>query len=100
MTENQQLPPPKPSGLSAFWAELKRRKVMRVAITYAVVAWLITQIASTNFGDFGIPVWALSLVVMCVILGIGIYMDYDDNRFNDRIGMIYKRTFQFYFSHA
>ena len=39
--------PPKSSGLSAFWVELKRRKVMRVAITYAVVAWLLIQMAVT-----------------------------------------------------
>lgn len=57
-------PKPSPStgtgqaGLSAFWAELKRRKVMRVGITYAIVAWLIIQVASTTFGSFGIPEWA------------------------------------------
>ena len=36
-------------GIS-IWQELKRRKVMRVAITYAIVAWLIIQVASTTFG--------------------------------------------------
>jgi TolB-like protein len=57
------------SGLAAFWAELKRRKVMRVAITYAVVAWLIIQVAATTFGSFGIPEWAFRFVVLMVILG-------------------------------
>ena len=37
MTEDPQSETPKPSGLAGFWQELKRRKVMRVAITYAVV---------------------------------------------------------------
>ena len=41
---------------------------MRVAITYAVVAWLIIQVASTTFGDFGIPVWAFRFVV--IMLGL------------------------------
>jgi len=55
------------SGLSAFWAELKRRKVMRVAITYAVVAWLIIQIAVSTFEGFGIPVWAFRFVVIMLL---------------------------------
>ena len=55
-------------GLAAFWAELKRRKVMRVAITYAVVAWLIIQIAVSTFEGFGIPVWAFRFVV--IMLGL------------------------------
>ncbi|MDA1066827.1 MAG: hypothetical protein O3C43_10015 [Verrucomicrobia bacterium] len=63
------LAPSTSSGLSAFWAELKRRKVTRVAITYAVVAWLIIQIASSTFGWFDIPKWAFRLVTLCVILG-------------------------------
>jgi TolB-like protein len=58
-----------PTGLAAFWAELKRRKVMRVAVTYAVVAWLIIQVASSTFGWFDIPKWAFRLVALCVVLG-------------------------------
>ena len=30
-----------PQNGGSFWAELKRRKVIRVAITYAVVAWVV-----------------------------------------------------------
>ena len=58
-----------PSGLVTFWQELKRRKVTRVAITYAVVAWLIIQVADTTFEGFGIPLWAFRFVMLCVILG-------------------------------
>jgi hypothetical protein len=58
-----------PSGLAAFWQELKRRKVVRVAITYAVVAWIVIQIAATTFPTLLIPDWALRLVTMCVLLG-------------------------------
>jgi TolB-like protein len=61
--------PPKPSGLSAFWQELKRRHVVRVGTVYAVVAWLIIQIASTTFSGFGIPDWAFRFVVLMVLLG-------------------------------
>lgn len=58
-----------PSGLSSLWAELRRRKVIRVAAVYAVVAWLVIQIAVATFPSLYIPQWALSFVVMCVILG-------------------------------
>ncbi|MCZ6675099.1 MAG: hypothetical protein O7C75_19370 [Verrucomicrobia bacterium] len=60
------------SALSAVWAELKRRKVMRVAITYAVVGWVIMQIAGLTFEGFGIPVWAFRFVVLMVLLGFPI----------------------------
>jgi adenylate cyclase len=35
-----------------FFAELKRRNVYKVAIAYAVVAWLLMQIASQIFPFF------------------------------------------------
>jgi len=52
-----------------FWLELKRRHVVRVAMVYAVVAWLVIQIAVSTFPSLYIPQWALSLVIMCVVLG-------------------------------
>ena len=39
-------PAPQRSGLGAFWAELKRRKVMRVASVYLAVGWLVVQLAN------------------------------------------------------
>ena len=42
-------------GLAAFWHELKRRKVVRVAIAYAVVGWLVIQVAATTFPPFMSP---------------------------------------------
>ena len=61
---------PQPTEASSFWAELKRRKVMRVAITYAVVAWLIIRVASTTFASYGIPDWAFRFVVIMLVLGL------------------------------
>jgi len=69
MEEDKQSPPPKPSGLSAFWAELKRRKVMRVAITYIIASIAIIEFASVTFEGFGIPVWAFRFVMLMVIMG-------------------------------
>jgi TolB-like protein len=55
------------SDRPSFWAELKRRKVVRVAITYAVVAWGIMQVAGLTFEGFGIPQWAFRFVVIMLV---------------------------------
>ena len=47
-----------------FFAELKRRNVYKVAVAYAVVGWLLIQIATQVFPFFEIPNWAVRLVVL------------------------------------
>jgi len=46
-----------------FFAELKRRNVYKVAIAYAVVGWLLVQIATQVFRFFEIPNCAAGFVV-------------------------------------
>jgi TolB-like protein/Tfp pilus assembly protein PilF len=55
-----------------FFAELKRRNVYKVAIAYAVVAWLLMQIATQVFPFLEIPNWAIRLVIMLLALGFPI----------------------------
>jgi len=55
-----------------FFGELKRRNVYKVAVAYAVVAWLLMQIASQIFPFFEIPNWAVRLVVLLLIIGFPI----------------------------
>ena len=38
----------------SFIAELKRRKVFRVAVGYVVAAWLLIQVVETVFPAFGL----------------------------------------------
>jgi TolB-like protein/Flp pilus assembly protein TadD len=52
-----------------FFTELRRRNVYKVAIAYAVVAWLLMQVASQIFPFFEIPNWAVRLVVLLLIIG-------------------------------
>src|SRR5437667_10681013 len=52
-----------------FFGELKRRNVYKVAIAYAVVAWLLIQIATQVFPFFEIPNWVVRLVVLLLIIG-------------------------------
>jgi adenylate cyclase len=50
-------------------AELRRRKVFRVAVVYVVVAWLLIQIADTTFEPMGLPGWTIRLVITLAVLG-------------------------------
>src|SRR5947209_2931199 len=52
-----------------FFAELKRRNVYKVAVAYAVVSWLLIQIATQVFPFFDIPNWAVRVVVLFLALG-------------------------------
>src|SRR5690349_24687619 len=54
---------------ASFFGELKRRNVYKVAVAYAVVAWLLMQVASQIFPFFEIPNWAVRLVVLLLIIG-------------------------------
>ena len=55
-----------------FFAELKRRNVYKVAVAYAVVAWLLVQVATQVFPLFEIPTWAIRLVVLLIVIGFPI----------------------------
>ena len=56
-------------NVRSFFAELKQRNVYRVGIAYALVAWLLMQIASQIFPFFEIPNWAVRLVVLLLTIG-------------------------------
>src|SRR5437899_8302412 len=52
-----------------FFAELKRRNVYKVAVAYAVVGWLLVQVATQVFPFLEIPNWAIRLVILLTALG-------------------------------
>jgi len=55
-----------------FFAELKRRNVYKVAVAYAIVGWLIVQIATQVFPFLEIPNWIVRLVIVLVAIGFPI----------------------------
>jgi TolB-like protein/Flp pilus assembly protein TadD len=55
-----------------FLAELKRRNVYKVAVAYAVVGWLLIQIATQVFPFFEMPNWGIRLVVLIIAIGFPI----------------------------
>ena len=52
-----------------FFAELRRRNVYKVAIAYAIVAWLLIQAASILFPTFEAPAWVMKVFVTAIIFG-------------------------------
>jgi adenylate cyclase len=57
------------SNHPSFFAELKRRNVVRMAGLYLVGAWLLTQVASTVLPMFGAPDWLPRSIVMLLAIG-------------------------------
>jgi TolB-like protein/cytochrome c-type biogenesis protein CcmH/NrfG len=55
--------------MTSFLSQLKQRRVYRVAIGYAIVAWLMVQVAATVLPAFHAP--EVVLPVLIVLLGVG-----------------------------
>jgi TolB-like protein/Flp pilus assembly protein TadD len=55
-----------------FFAELKRRNVYKVAVAYAVVAWLLVQVATQVFPFLEISNWVVRSVIVLVVIGFPI----------------------------
>ena len=53
----------------SFIEELKRRNVFRVGIAYAVVGWLLIEVAGNILPTFNAPQWALQTITFVIILG-------------------------------
>jgi TolB-like protein len=58
--------------MSSLFAELKRRKVFRVALVYAATAFAVLQAADIMLPRMGVPEWAMGLLVAFVVLGFPI----------------------------
>jgi adenylate cyclase len=56
-------------NFKSFFAELKRRNVYKVAVAYAVVAWLLIQAASILLPTFEAPPWVMKVLVLVIVLG-------------------------------
>ena len=50
-------------------AELKRRNVFRVGVAYAIVAWLLVEMASVVLPTFKTPEWVMQAFTFLVVLG-------------------------------
>ncbi len=56
-------------SLTALLHRLRQRGVVRVAASYAVIAWLLLQIADVTFEPLGVPHWVMISLIVTTVLG-------------------------------
>jgi serine/threonine-protein kinase len=52
-----------------LWEELKRRRVVRVALAYAAVVFLALQVADLTFDPLGLPAWSYRFLLIVSLIG-------------------------------
>jgi adenylate cyclase len=52
--------------------QLKERKVIRVAVAYVLVGWVVLQVGEVTFDGLLLPSWSLTLLIALVLLGFPI----------------------------
>jgi ketosteroid isomerase-like protein len=62
------------SNNASFFSELRRRNVFRVALTYAVVAWLLLEIAGVFVPMLDAPEWIITAFLAILSLGFVLAM--------------------------
>ncbi len=55
--------------MSSFYRELKRRNVVKVGVAYAVVGWILIEVASVLMPAFGAPDWVFRIFALLIALG-------------------------------
>lgn len=64
MSEGQQQ-----GGLARLFSEMKRRRVTRVIVLYAIAGWIVIEVSSTVLPNLNLPDWSVTLVTVLVVLG-------------------------------
>lgn len=60
------------SGRQSLWARLRERGVVRVALSYLVIAWLVLQIGDVVLDPLGAPPWSMRLLITIAAIGFPI----------------------------
>ena len=53
---------PTKSLFGNLWSELRRRRVIRVVAIYAVVGWIVIEVASTVLPNLNLPEWSVKIL--------------------------------------
>jgi TolB-like protein/Flp pilus assembly protein TadD len=54
----------------SFFAELHRRNVVRVAVAYTVICWVLLQVADVVLEGIGAPEWVMKTLLLLLLLGL------------------------------
>ena len=60
--------------MASFWGEVKRRNVFKVAVAYAIVAWLIIEMTSTVFPALKLPEWTITFVTALILISFPVIL--------------------------
>ena len=60
--------------MAAIWTELKRRNVVRVAVAYVIVAWLLLQVADVVLNNIETPTWVFQVILLLLIIGFPVVL--------------------------
>ncbi len=60
--------------MASLWGELRRRNVFRVAVVYAIVAWLLIEMAATIFPALKLPEWTVTFVTALILISCPIIL--------------------------
>jgi adenylate cyclase len=71
VTGNSLPPSPQPSDAGLLY-RLRERGVVRVALSYGVIAWLLLQIADVVLEPLGIPPWVMTALIIAALAGFPI----------------------------
>ena len=55
--------------MASIWGELKQRNVVRVAVAYTVVAWLLLQVADVILNNIDAPNWVFQTILLVLAIG-------------------------------
>ena len=55
--------------IQAIVAEVRRRKVFRAVVLYAIGAWVVLQVGDLTFEPLGFPNWSMQALILAVIIG-------------------------------
>ncbi len=58
--------------MPSLFTELRRRNVFKVGAAYAIVAWLLVQVADVVLPALQAPEWTISFITVLFILGFPI----------------------------
>jgi hypothetical protein len=58
----------------SLWGELKRRNVVKVGAAYAVVVWLLIQVAAVVVPTYEAPRWVMPTLILVLVLGFPIVL--------------------------
>lgn len=56
--------------MDSFFSELRRRNVLRLAATYALVAWILIEAGSVLLPTFGVPDWFFRAYVIVILASL------------------------------